>query len=1505
MGTNLSGHSTDTLVTKVNGNYNITENILNFVEAPYGKIPLSTTTNPPDSRDWSGISTSSSFQGRSFMRSGVPNTVNDTYYKNLVFDDISAEFNGINKDFDLESDGNNITGIATENAVILINDVFQGPILNYNLNENLGITSIQFTGAASSTTDANVTSLPLGGVILSVGSTEGFGYQPLVAAGGTAVVSAGGTISSIGLGNTGSGYRSGVQTVGVSVQERNVETTSITSIGTASIAGGHITGVAVTNWTAFYKPRDIQDVNYTNVTGITTITTATPHGLSLGDEVKLSGIAFTCVYSNAAERDVQYATYDNGTGTMTVTTSTPHGLKVGKDVILTGLAFTCALDNGASDHYYPRNRDRVYDTAISIGSTTNTTISINVTAAKGLDQYTHQFVSASTGAVVTGGSYNHQFIGTADDAVISGGAYDHTFVSATTGGVTVGVGTTTPTSATYDANTGDMVLTIPGHGAIVGTAVSFAIDAITFSCSMDGNATNHSYPRSSDPIVAIGSTVITSNTIDTITVNVGTSKTVAHNVTDASYDAATGLMDLTIPNHGLMGQTQHTVTFADYDPNTGIMTCTVPGHTFSNGDRIKFNDNSLSFRCAHNGADGAAQIKTYPRSTDPKSGLWLPISGVTTSNFEVQVLDTIPSTNTGIHTFVSAVNNGLNKAGVSVRIPDNALTFTCDMDAHSTKHTYPRSSDPFSNTSISVGSTTDNTIQLYVGKSPEVKYNVSDASYNASTGQLDLTIGSHGLTSGTSIKLAKESLVFTCSKDSYATEHKYPRSGDPGYNGLKVIGVNSPTKFDVNVGVSTVPTLYKTGGKVQGVIVAPRPSDVAAEGTNVLGIIDNYSFTVNSGVSTSEHFYARGGTVEKPLDVIFDEPLSYTNIPLVYSSDSVSGVGSGGSVDVVVGQGSSITDFSITNTGYGYGIGEILRLPIGGATGIPTTSTYKEFQLTIDEIFTDEFTGWSLGTLQPLDTPQDEFDGDTMTFQMKLNDNIVSIRAAKGSKIDVQDVILVFVNDILQVPGKGYTFEGGSLITFTEPPKAGDTCKIIFYKGSGGIDVKTRDIIETVKIGDDLQITYDSDKGQQPWLEEDKRSVMRVDSTDIVTTNPYFGPGNTEDETLVRPVNWSKQTEDRIINDLQVGKDRELYEPNVYPAASIIKSVGIGSTTIYVDNVRPFFDPTNENPDQDIRATLQDKITIVNQDLKVGALASATISNGAVDSISLSNIGDGYGSVPNVSIQTPVGLGSTATATAVVTNDTVTSINVSYGGTGYTTAPQVLIDPPPLVSETDDVLSYNGDSGTVVGFGTTVASNIDKLIFDFYIPQNSYFRDSNIVGTAITVSGISIGDYFVIDNSNVGFAETAIVSRGIDNVAVGTGISFFDNVYQVESATVVSIANTSIGISTVGTALTSIVRVETRISGLSTFNFSNSQAYWDSTVYTFDNSGEAITQGVGYTGGFMNRPFLGNFSWGRIELQGRSELNAYPFYGEGGVLGISTSALVTRTTQLKAKNYDT
>ena len=102
LGTVIAGYSTGTTITKVNGTYNIVDNTLNFVEAPYGNIPIGSITNPPDERDWEGISTSSYFHGRSFMRSGIVNTGNESYYKNYVFDDISSDFDGVERTFTLQ-----------------------------------------------------------------------------------------------------------------------------------------------------------------------------------------------------------------------------------------------------------------------------------------------------------------------------------------------------------------------------------------------------------------------------------------------------------------------------------------------------------------------------------------------------------------------------------------------------------------------------------------------------------------------------------------------------------------------------------------------------------------------------------------------------------------------------------------------------------------------------------------------------------------------------------------------------------------------------------------------------------------------------------------------------------------------------------------------------------------------------------------------------------------------------------------------------------------------------------------------------------------------------------------------------------------------------------------------------------------------------------------------------------------------------------------------------------
>jgi hypothetical protein len=612
--------------------------------------------------------------------------------------------------------------------------------------------------------------------------------------------------------------------------------------------------------------------------------------------------------------------------------------------------------------------------------------------------------------------------------------------------------------------------------------------------------------------------------------------------------------------------------------------------------------------------------------------------------------------------------------------------------------------------------------------------------------------------------------------------------------------------------------------------------------------------------------------------------LSYSNIPLVYSSGS-SGVGTQAKVNIVVGQGSSVIDFEIINTGYGYGDEQILTVPIGGATGIPTTgSLFNEFQLTIQKTFVDEFTGWSIGELQVLDRLDDQFDGQTVAFEITLSSNLISILSSKGSNINVQDTLLIFINDVLQVPGKGYTFPGGSIITFTEPPKVGDTSKIIFYRGSGSVDVVDVDVLETVKVGDELTINYDPSRGQSPTLQEEERTVTRIDSTDLVKTNPYFGPGNVSDETLERPVIWCRQTEDKIINEIPIGKSRMLYEAAITPTSYLIQPVGVGNTVLYVDNVRPFFNPTNEsNAGGSSPLAFQNSVIIISQDDKVGASATAVVSTaGTVTSIVISDGGVGYTTIPTVSISQPIGFGTTAAQNTALTSVTisggvVTGIAVTFEGGGYisTIPPQVLIESPSMIKETGGVASYAGDSGVIVGFGTTATG----IIFDLFIPIGSYLRDAPIAGTALTVSGIGTGDYFLVYDSNIGSASTSITSKDSSGNTIGIGTNFVDNVYQVQSVSNVSVANTAIGIATVGTATTTIRRVNAIVSGISTIS--------------------------GYSGVGIGTTSIsfGNFSWGRIELTSRTKENTYNFYGNVGVGGISTSGVVKRTLPLRFENY--
>ena len=58
-----------------------------------------------------------------------------------------------------------------------------------------------------------------------------------------------------------------------------------------------------------------------------------------------------------------------------------------------------------------------------------------------------------------------------------------------------------------------------------------------------------------------------------------------------------------------------------------------------------------------------------------------------------------------------------------------------------------------------------------------------------------------------------------------------------------------------------------------------------------------------------------GYTSTNPPEVVIDT-LNFTNIPLIYSDETTTGVGTEAVVDIVVGQG-SVIDFVVTRSGYG------------------------------------------------------------------------------------------------------------------------------------------------------------------------------------------------------------------------------------------------------------------------------------------------------------------------------------------------------------------------------------------------------------------------------------------------------------------------------------------------------------------------------------------------------------------------------------------------------------
>ena len=332
--------------------------------------------------------------------------------------------------------------------------------------------------------------------------------------------------------------------------------------------------------------------------------------------------------------------------------------------------------------------------------------------------------------------------------------------------------TLTPSDVTYDAATGDLVFTSTAHGFDVGTGISIADNSLTFTCAMDNNATEHSYPRPTDPGSGRALPIL-SKTNDTFTVNVGASPA------DQDFTPQSG---------------------TSYDPATGDLVLEIGTHSLPVGGSVIIDNNSLSFTCDMDNRDTA---KTYPRpGIDPASNRSVKITsktatgitvniGASASNKYFQPTNAVYTPSTG-EMVLTIGQHGLG-VGRNITIENNSLTFTCLQDPSSPK-TYPRPGiDPYADKKsiaiTAVGST---------------QHDVTDAPYDAATGNITLQVANHGFSDGDYIKIADGALSYTCVLDGNTVTKTYPRAGfDPASNRWLEISNVTQNTFDVNVGQSS------------------------------------------------------------------------------------------------------------------------------------------------------------------------------------------------------------------------------------------------------------------------------------------------------------------------------------------------------------------------------------------------------------------------------------------------------------------------------------------------------------------------------------------------------------------------------------------------------------------------------------------------------------------------------------------------------------------------------
>jgi hypothetical protein len=303
----------------------------------------------------------------------------------------------------------------------------------------------------------------------------------------------------------------------------------------------------------------------------------------------------------------------------------------------------------------------------------------------------------------------------------------------------------------------------------------------------------------------------------------------------------------------------------------------------------------------------------------------------------------------------------------------------------------------------------------------------------------------------------------------------------------------------------------------------------------------------------------------------FDAPIPYDNVPLVGSATGI-----GASVRFKVENDGSISDLTFTNFGYNYKVGDILTP--GGVLGVGTQTNNDKLRISVEEVAKDEFAAWNIGILKKLDDLTNKVNGVrkvfTLTETIDGKSRRTSFESTPGGEIDLNYNILVFVNEVLQVPYRSYKFNGGSQLVFDEAPPVGSDVKVYFYEGYFA-DTNVVQNVADVKEGDVLRIQRDFE--ETPPLGQINRTAKRIMSSDTLRTEVYSNVGLSEGSAQLRAISWTPQKADKIIAGEYISKSREEWSSGITTITKLTVNYNVGVVTVGIATTTASFTGVSTN----------------------------------------------------------------------------------------------------------------------------------------------------------------------------------------------------------------------------------------------------------------------------------------------------------------------------------------